>query len=130
MSCLLESFLGSLLFWLPSLSLISLAVMFRFSPTSGLSDGLGEVLELEEGLTEELTEELDWRLGCLWTGVTSGWLGNFPNPIEIAGAVDDCLSKAHEQGLHGNVYMGGHSLGGIMLETWIEDNPDRAEGDS
>ena len=72
MSCLLESFLGSLLFWLPSLSLISLAVMFRFSPTSGLSDGLGEVLELEEGLTEELTEELDWRLGCLWTGVTSG----------------------------------------------------------
>ena len=73
MSCLLESFLGSLLFWLPSLSLISLAVMFRFSPTSGLSDGLGEVLELEDGLeapAEELTEELDWRLPCLWTGVT------------------------------------------------------------
>ena len=66
----------------------------------------------------------------LWTGVTSGWLGNFPNPIEIAGAVDDCLSKAHEQGLHGNVYMAGHSLGGIMLETWIENNPDRAAGAS
>jgi len=65
----------------------------------------------------------------LWTGVTSGWLGNFPNPIEIAGAVDDCLSKAQEQGLHTtNVYMAGHSLGGIMLETWIEDNPDRAAG--
>ena len=67
----------------------------------------------------------------LWTGVTSGWLGNFPNPIEIAGAVDDCVSKAQEQGLHTtNVYMAGHSLGGIMLETWIEDNPDRAAGDS
>ena len=68
MSCLLESFLGSLLFWLPNLSLISLAVMFRFSPMFGLSDGLGEVLELEDGLdaaAEELTEELDWRLGCL-----------------------------------------------------------------
>ena len=64
----------------------------------------------------------------MWTGGTSGWLGNFPNPVEIAGAVDDCLSKAHEQGLHGNVYMAGHSLGGIMLETWIEDNPDRAAG--
>ena len=67
----------------------------------------------------------------LWTGVTSGWLGNFPNPIEIAGAVDDCVSKAQEQGLHTtNVYMAGHSLGGIMLETWIENNPDRAAGDS
>ena len=64
----------------------------------------------------------------MWTGITSGWLGNFPNPVEIAGAVDDCLSKAHEQGLHGDVYMAGHSLGGIMLETWIEDNPDRAAG--
>jgi len=33
----------------------------------------GEVLVLEEELeapAEELIEELDWRLPCLWTGVT------------------------------------------------------------
>jgi len=64
----------------------------------------------------------------LWAGITDGWLGNFPNPLEIAGAVGDCMDKASAAGLSGLVYMAGHSLGGIMLETWVHDNPDKAAG--
>merc|ERR1711935_195853 len=63
----------------------------------------------------------------LWLGITKGWLGNFPNPIEISGAVDDCLQQGFSSSLAGPVFIGGHSLGGIMLETWVGDNPDKAE---
>ena len=30
----------------------------------------------------------------VWVGITRSWLGNFPNPLEIAGALDDCMSQA------------------------------------
>ena len=32
--------------------------------------------------------------GKLWIGLTEGWFGNFPNPLEVDGAIRDCLSKA------------------------------------
>ena len=60
-----------------------------------------------------------------------GWLGDFPNPLEIAGAIDDCKSQAAAEGISdpgSNLYIGGHSLGGIMLETYINDHPDLASG--
>ena len=38
------------------------------------------------------------------------------------------ISRMFPQGLSGSVYMAGHSLGGIMLETWVHDNPDKAAG--
>ena len=56
----------------------------------------------------------------VWVGVTKSFLGNFPNPLEISGAINDCLSQAAAVGYGGPVYMAGHSLGGIMLETYIK----------
>ena len=56
----------------------------------------------------------------VWVGVTKSFLGNFPNPLEISGAINDCLSQASAVGYGGPVYMAGHSLGGIMLETYIK----------
>ena len=56
----------------------------------------------------------------VWVGVTKSFLGNFPNPLEISGAINDCLSQASAEGYGGPVYMAGHSLGGIMLETYIK----------
>ena len=32
--------------------------------------------------------------GKLWLGLTEGWFGNFPNPLEIDGAIKDCLNIA------------------------------------
>merc|ERR1711892_1413015 len=71
---------------------------------------------------QDLGEEIQRQLpgARVWLGLTRGWLGNFPNPIEIAGAINDCLA--------GPVFIAGHSLGGVMLETYIKDHPDVAEG--
>jgi hypothetical protein len=30
----------------------------------------------------------------VWVGLTEGWFGTFPNPLEIDGAIKDCLAKA------------------------------------
>lgn len=32
--------------------------------------------------------------GKMWVGLTEGWFGNFPNPLEVSGAIADCYSKA------------------------------------
>jgi len=67
--------------------------------------------------------------GKLWVGLTEGWFGNFPNPLEVDGGIRDCFSKAQELGLGTNkVYEAGHSLGGIVLETWAKDNADMSTG--
>merc|ERR1711915_437104 len=56
----------------------------------------------------------------LWVGATTEWLGDMPNPIEIGGQINDCISKAEGQGLDTSVlFFGGHSLGGIVLESYI-----------
>ena len=79
---------------------------------------------------EDLTVEIQRQLpgARLWVGLTRGWLGSFPNPVEIAGALNDCVDKASSEGLSGPVFMAGHSLGGIMLETYVKDHPDKAAG--
>jgi len=79
---------------------------------------------------QDLGEEIQRQLpgARVWLGLTRGWLGNFPNPIEIAGAINDCLDDASSEGLAGPVFIAGHSLGGVMLETYIKDHPDVAEG--
>ena len=67
--------------------------------------------------------------GNVWVGLTEGWFGNFPNPLEIDGAIKDCMGKAADQGLStAKVFQAGHSLGGIMLETWARDNADLSMG--
>ena len=32
--------------------------------------------------------------GQMWIGYTVGWLGDFPNPAEVDGAIKDCYLKA------------------------------------
>ena len=67
--------------------------------------------------------------GSLWVGATTGWLNDMPNPVEIGSRIDDCLVKASHEGLStDNVFFGGHSLGGIVLETYISGHSKIAEG--
>merc|ERR1712168_1483262 len=79
---------------------------------------------------EDLAVEIQRQLpgAKLWVGLTKGWLGSFPNPVEISGALNDCVSQASSEGLSGPVFMAGHSLGGVMLETYVQDHPDVAAG--
>jgi len=67
--------------------------------------------------------------GKLWVGLTEGWFGDFPNPLEVDGGIKDCLKKAQQLGLGTQkVFEAGHSLGGIVLETWAKDNADLSTG--
>merc|ERR1712170_146678 len=67
--------------------------------------------------------------GKLWVGLTEGWFGDFPNPLEVDGGIRDCIKKAQELGLGTQkVFEAGHSLGGIVLETWAKDNADLSTG--
>jgi len=67
--------------------------------------------------------------GSLWVGATTGWLAGMPNPVEIGGLINKCLDRAAEAGYStDNVFFGGHSLGGIVLETYISGHADIASG--
>jgi len=67
--------------------------------------------------------------GSLWVGATSEWGNEMPNPIEIGGQIDKCLAKAQEAGYDTEtVFFGGHSLGGIVLESHISGHSDKAAG--
>jgi len=67
--------------------------------------------------------------GSLWVGATTEWLGDMPNPIQIGGQIDDCITQAEAQGLDTTkLFFGGHSLGGIVLESYISGHADIAEG--
>ena len=51
--------------------------------------------QLEGQAYVPLSQEIqDLFPGNLWVGVTQGWFGNLPNPVEINGAINDCLIKA------------------------------------
>ena len=39
----------------------------------------------------------------MWVGITKSWLGNFPNPLEIAGALNDCMSQAAGETIKDNL---------------------------
>ena len=67
--------------------------------------------------------------GSLWVGATDGWLAEMPNPVEIGQQINKCLTKAAEAGYSTDtVFFGGHSLGGIVLETYISGHADIASG--
>ena len=67
--------------------------------------------------------------GALWVGATSEWLNDMPNPIEIGGQIKTCLAKAQDLGYATEtVFFGGHSLGGIVLESHISGHADIANG--
>ena len=67
--------------------------------------------------------------GSLWVGATSEWTNEFPNPLEIGGQISTCLEKAEEAGYSTeNIYFGGHSLGGVVLESYISGHSKIANG--
>ena len=67
--------------------------------------------------------------GQVWGCATAGWTNNFPNPLEIKGQVEQCLAGAAELGLPTEtVFYAGHSLGGVVLETFLRPNADLAAG--
>jgi len=67
--------------------------------------------------------------GSLWIAATTTWLNDMPNPIEIGGQINDCLDQAKALGLDtSTVYFGGHSLGGIVLESYINGHAELAQG--
>ena len=67
--------------------------------------------------------------GSLWVGATTGWAGEMPNPLEVGGMLAECATMAAEQGLDtDNVFHVGHSLGGIVLESYISGHADITRG--
>merc|ERR1712037_1013347 len=58
--------------------------------------------------------------GPLWVGATSDWLGDMPTPIEVTQQINKCLDAANAAGLStDDVFMAGHSLGGVVLQSYI-----------
>ena len=131
-----QTVISSLLFLLLSQIDVALGASCNLVPpmSSATGDDIGFIMipgaqikgEQYEALGQEIQRQLPGAR--VWLGLTKGWLGSFPNPIEIAGALDDCLELAFSEGLAGPVFMAGHSLGGIMLETYIKENPEKAAG--
>merc|ERR1711936_1224202 len=63
--------------------------------------------ELYTPLAMEIQKQMADR-ARVWVGITKSWLGNFPNPLEIAGALNDCMSQAAGENLGGPIYIAGH----------------------
>lgn len=67
--------------------------------------------------------------GHLWAAATTEWLGEMPNPIQIGSQLNTCLVLAQEAGLSTeHVFFAGHSLGGIVLESYIASHAELAQG--
>ncbi|XP_023337662.1 uncharacterized protein LOC111708496 [Eurytemora carolleeae] len=63
----------------------------------------------------------------VWFGITEGWLLDTPNPVEIAGAINACRDQAEDLNLGGRMYLAGHSLGGVMLEQYLQSEENMAQ---
>jgi len=90
-------FTSSLL--LPSASLA--AVCELFPPPDASPDGpeFGLIFVPGAGIPGEAYGPLSAKIqelfpGKLWYGLTEAWRGDFPNPIEIAEAINDCIDLA------------------------------------
>ena len=58
--------------------------------------------------------------GSLWVAATTEWAGGSPNPLEIGGQLARCRDMADQMGLDtSNVFFAGHSLGGVVLESYV-----------
>ena len=60
--------------------------------------------------------------GRVWAGLTDDWyIGGLPNPLQIKEAINDCYENATSHGYHtDNIYIAGHSLGGIVVESYAK----------
>ena len=69
--------------------------------------------------------------GGLWVAATTEWPNDSPNPIVIGDQMAECLTAASDLGLNTqNVFFAGHSLGGVVLESWVRtgSNADLTKG--
>ena len=60
--------------------------------------------------------------GRVWAGLTDDWyIGGLPNPLQIKEAINDCYENVTSHGYHtDNIYIAGHSLGGIVVESYAK----------
>ena len=60
--------------------------------------------------------------GRVWAGLTDDWYtGGLPNHLQIKEAINDCYENATSHGYHtDNIYIAGHSLGGIVVESYAK----------
>lgn len=70
-----------------------------FAPESVDGNEVGFIFVPGAQIGGEFYEPLSRRIqemfpGNLWFGLTEGWLGSFPNPLEIDGAIKDCFKKS------------------------------------
>ena len=69
--------------------------------------------------------------GGLWVAATTEWPNDSPNPVVIGDQMAECLTAAADMGLNTqNVFFAGHSLGGVVLESWVRtgSNADLTKG--
>ena len=69
--------------------------------------------------------------GSLWVAATTDWTGGSPNPLEVGGQLAGCRDMAELSGLDtSNVFFAGHSLGGVVLESYVAmgDHADLTRG--
>jgi len=65
--------------------------------------------------------------GALWVGATSDWNGDMPTPMEVTDQINKCINGAANMGLDTTfVFMAGHSLGGVVLQSYIATHKDAA----
>ena len=67
--------------------------------------------------------------GALWVAATTEWTGEMPNPLEVGAQLARCREMAADVGLNtDNVFFAGHSLGGVVLETYVSAHSDLTRG--
>jgi len=90
------------------LLLLALFINFRgnhaascevFPPLNPDENEIGFIFVPGAQIGGEFYEPLSRRIqemfpGNMWFGLTKGWLGSFPNPLEIDGAIKDCFKKS------------------------------------
>jgi len=76
--------------------------------------------EMYGPLAQELQSQFP---GKLWIGLTEDWWVTMPNPIQIGPAINACFDEAESEGYKMDaVFLGGHSLGGVVLESYISNH--------
>jgi len=110
---------------------VSLAIKCElFSPLEDSQDGpeMGLIFipgaQIRGEMYGLLAQELQAQFpGKLWIGLTEDWWVTMPNPIQIGPAINACFDEAESAGYNMNsVFLGGHSLGGVVLESYISNH--------
>lgn len=68
----------------------------------------------------------------LWVGICEGFLGNFPNPLQVADKISDVLHALSQAGMpdeaNDYVFLAAHSLGGIVIQGYLDSHASSVRG--